>query len=174
MNQISKYDVHIGNKKNGFYTFAYSLGNDFFELFPEPPVRDGNLEVQLELEKRTDLLIFDFTINGHLSIVCDNCLEYFQSPVKLMTKQFVKMGDYYEELDDTMVSIPRNNEKINVAQWLFEAIILSLPIRKIHPLDENGKSFCNPEMIEKIESFSHNKNQIEKDPRWDKLTTLLN
>ncbi len=174
MNPISKYDVYFGGKQNGFYSFTYDLGNDFFTLFPDPPVHEGNLTAHLKLEKKSNLLILDFEISGHLSLICDNCLESFLSPVSLTAKQFVKLGDNYEELDETTVSIPRNNEKINIAQWIFETIALSIPIRKVHPLDKNGNPTCNPEMLQKIENLSYNKNQTEKDPRWDKLTTLLN
>ncbi len=173
MNPISKYDVYFGGKKNGYYSFSYDLGNDFFELFPDPPVREGSLTVYLELEKKTNLLVLDFQINGHLSMVCDDCLESFLSPIELSFRQFVKLSDSYEELDDATVSVPRNNEKINVAQWLFEAIVLNIPIRRVHPLDETGQSTCNADMIKKIKNLSH-ENQIEKDPRWDKLTALLN
>jgi uncharacterized metal-binding protein YceD (DUF177 family) len=93
-------------------------------------------------------------------MVCDNCLETFLSPILLTAKQFVKLGNNYEELDDTTVSIPRNSEKINIAQWIFETIALSIPIRKVHPLDKNGNPTCNPEMLQKIKNLSH-KNQIE-------------
>ena len=130
MNPISKYDVYFGGKQNGFYSFTYDLGNVFFALFPDPPVHEGNLIVHLELEKKSNLLILDFKISGHLVSVCDNCLEPFSSSVSLTAKQFVKMDDSYEELDDATVSIPRNSEKINIAQWLFETIALSIPIRK--------------------------------------------
>ncbi|MCD6365990.1 MAG: DUF177 domain-containing protein [Bacteroidales bacterium] len=173
MNPISKYDVYFGGKQNGFYSFTYDLGNDFFTLFPNLPVREGSLTAHLELEKKSNLLILDFKITGRLIFVCDNCLESFSSSVSLTAKQFVKLDDNYEELDDTTISIPRNSEKINIAQWVFEAIALSIPIRKVHPLDKNGNPTCNPEMLQKIETLSH-KNQIEKDPRWDKLTALLN
>ena len=142
-------------------------------MFPDPPVREGSLTVYLELEKKTNLLVLDFQINGHLSMICDDCLEPFLSPVELSFRQFVKLSDGYEELDDTMVSISRNNEKINVAQWLFEAIVLNIPIRRVHPLDETGQPTCDADMIKKIKNLSH-ENQIEKDPRWDKLTALLN
>ena len=173
MNPISIYDVFFGGKPDGFYSFTYDLGNDFFTLFPDAPVQEGNLKVHLTMEKKSSLLILDFNIIGHLFLICDNCLEKFSSPLELSFKQYIKLGNTYEELDDVTISIPRNVDKVNVAQWLYEAIVLSIPMRHIHPVDKNGHSTCNPEMIKKIKDYS-NKNNIEKDPRWDKLTALLN
>jgi len=169
MNPIWKYDVYFGGKPNGFYSFAYDLGNDFFTLFPDAPVQEGNLTVHLNMEKKSNLLVLDFNITGHLSLICDNCLEKFPSPLELSFKQYVKLENTYEELDDATVSIPRNVEKINVAQWLYEAIVLSIPMRHVHPIDKNGHPTCNPEMIKEIRNYS-NKNQTNKDPRCDKLT----
>ncbi len=173
MNPISKYNVYFGGKPNGFYSFTYDIGNDFFTLFPDSPIQEGNLTIHLNMEKKSNILVLDFNITGHLFLICDNCLEKFTSPLELSFKQYVKLESTYEEIDDITISIPRNVEKINVAHWIYETIVLSIPMRHVHPLDKNGHPTCNPEMIKKIKNYS-NKNKTEKDPRWDKLTTLLN
>ncbi|HIE16395.1 MAG TPA: DUF177 domain-containing protein [Bacteroidales bacterium] len=173
MVSIAEYDIYFSGKSNGFYSFDYIIGNDFFKLFPKPPIEEGTLNVHLQMEKKQKLLIFDFKITGEIALVCDNCLEKFMSPVLLTAKQYVKLGQIYEELDEVTISIPHSEEKINVAQWIYETIVLSIPIRRVHPLDENGHPTCNPDMIKRIKDLSQT-NQIKKDSRWDKLTTLLN
>lgn len=174
MNQILIYDIHFGEKKDGFYSFSFILEDDFFELFPHPSVKQGSLFTEIQMEKKTNLLIFQFTIKGHVHLTCDRCLDDFEYPINITFSQYVKFGNQYEELDNATVSIPRNQKKINVAQWLYELIELNLPFQRIHPQNRNEKSECNIEMVNKLNILSNQKNQIEKDSRWEKLNTLLN
>ncbi len=174
MNPFLTYDIHFGGKKDGIYPFSFTLENKFFELFPQPSVNEGMLSVDFQMEKKTNLLIFQFNIKGTVNLICDRCLDTFQHALNVSAKQYVKFADQYEELDNTTISIPRNQEKINTAQWIYELIELNIPYQRIHPNDSKGKSGCNTEMINKINNLSNQKSQIEKDPRWEKLNTLLN
>jgi len=58
---------------------------------------------------------------------------------------------------------------------LYEFIHLALPIRRVHPLDKNGKVDCNPEMIKKLNKLLiTEEKQNNTDSRWDKLKKLIN
>jgi uncharacterized metal-binding protein YceD (DUF177 family) len=50
--------------------------------------------------------------------------------------------------------------------------MLALPIRKIHPNDSDGKSKCNPAMLQKLNDLRAE--EPESDPRWDQLKKLMN
>jgi uncharacterized metal-binding protein YceD (DUF177 family) len=46
-----------------------------------------------------------------------------------------------------------------------------VPIRKVHPDDENGESTCDPEIIKRI--TTEEKEESEGvDPRWEALKNL--
>ena len=47
-----------------------------------------------------------------------------------------------------------------------------LPIQKVHPDDENGKSTCDPDMLKKIREHMVIDENIT-DPRWDELKNLV-
>ena len=50
-------------------------------------------------------------------------------------------------------------------------IILNLPNRRQHPLDENGESTCNKEMVDLVNKYTEVKEK-SSDPRWDALKDL--
>jgi len=52
---------------------------------------------------------------------------------------------------------------------LYEYVHLLLPIRRVHPEDEKGKSACDPEIIRLLEASPR---PSEPDPRWEILNTL--
>jgi uncharacterized metal-binding protein YceD (DUF177 family) len=83
----------------------------------------------------------------------------------------VKLGSKWDDDDPDLLSIPADEHELDIKQYLYEFLHLSLSLQRVHPADENGKSTCNPEMIKKINEHAVNK---ETDPRWDKLKKLMN
>jgi uncharacterized metal-binding protein YceD (DUF177 family) len=61
--------------------------------------------------------------------------------------------------------IGRSESILDFSSWIFEFITLCLPIQRVHGEDENGKSYCNPTVIE----FLENQNKNATNPIWDKL-----
>ena len=81
----------------------------------------------------------------------------------------VKFGDSYYEESDEVVVIPETEHKLNVSQYIYEFINLLLPIKRVHPNDEQGMSKCNPEILDRLKSAEEDETT---DPRWDVLKLL--
>ena len=69
--------------------------------------------------------------------------------------------------------IPEGSYQINVAQHIYETIVLSLPLKKIHPGIKNGT--LKSDILEKLKALEPKKNNSDGsiDPRWNKLKDLL-
>jgi uncharacterized metal-binding protein YceD (DUF177 family) len=59
--------------------------------------------------------------------------------------------------------------QIDLSIYLFEYVVLLLPIKKTHPDDENGNTTCNPDIIKRINQHS----EPEPDSRWEGLKGLI-
>jgi len=174
MVKIDFFDIEVSNRKNGTYKFSYVLEDDFFKLFENSLIEHGVLEVALELVKKNKILKFIYTIKGEIELVCDRCLGTFMHPVDIKNIQYVKIGEEYKEVDERTIIIPSTWEKVNVAQWLYEDAALTIPYRKVHPLDEEGKSKCNVEMLKILDNYLVKDAEVmQEDPRWNKLKSLL-
>ena len=92
---------------------------------------------------------------------------------------YIKFGAEAEELNDDVIVLPLEDNQINVAQYLYELIILGLPIKHVHPDDENGNSTCNPEMLDKLNEYLVDEVDEDEevnqpiDERWSELKKLL-
>ena len=84
----------------------------------------------------------------------------------------VKFGSSDYESDEILV-IPEGSYQINVAQYIYEMIVLSLPIKRIHPGIKNGT--LKNDILEKLKSLEPKENKLDGsiDPRWNKLKDLL-
>ncbi len=176
MVKYSDFDIEIESRKNGTYKFSYVLEDEFFAFFEKSLIEHGRLEVDLEFVKKNKLLEFIYTIKGEIELVCDRCLDTFMHPVDVKNVQYVKIGDEYKEIDEQTIMIPSSWQKVNVAQWLYEDAALTIPYRKVHPLDENGNSTCNPEMLKILDKYAVEEadDEVYEDPRWSELKKLLN
>jgi len=73
--------------------------------------------------------------------------------------------------DPDMLSMPADENELDMAQYFYEYIHLALPLQRVHPTDKKGQSTCNPEMIRRLIEHS---SSGETDPRWDELKKLMN
>lgn len=169
------YTIPFRGLKEGKHQYEYSIEDKFFEAFPEGEIREGRLQVGLELIKRSTGLETEFTITGSVKVPCDRCLEEFIYPIEYCGKLFFEFGQESGEVTDELVMLSPADDELDVSQYIYEFINLSLPLQKVHPVDFEGNSLCNQEMINRLNNISNDNNDEEKDdPRWDKLKDLIN
>ena len=85
----------------------------------------------------------------------------------------VKFGKAQDENDPDIIAVPADEPDLDMRQYFYEYILLSLPIRRVHPDDKDGNSTCDPEMLKKLKEHIV-RNESEPDPRWDDLKKLMN
>ncbi len=172
MKPLDEYEIPFYGLKEGMYEYDFDVKSEFFEYFNHPDFRNGKLKAKVLLHRKPQLLELSFIIHGSIKLICDRCLDEFMNPVDTDGKLYVRFGNNFEELDDNIIVIPIEEKRINIAQYIYEFIVLSLPVKRIHPVKENGKSDCNPEMLRKIAEYS-SKNIEKIDPRWDNLKKIM-
>jgi DUF177 domain-containing protein len=165
------YSIPLAGLKEGRYTYNFEIGDDFFEAFEGSEIKKGKLVAEVMLERRSTHIQLDIVIKGKAEVVCDRCLEKFYMPLSCANRLFVKQGKQWEEADPDMITIPLDENEIDLSQFFYEYIHLALPIKRIHPEDKNGRSSCDPEMIRRLEHHLVAGEHIS-DPRWDELKKL--
>ncbi|MCU0455392.1 MAG: DUF177 domain-containing protein [Bacteroidales bacterium] len=167
------YSIPIGGLKEGTYTYDFTIGREFFEGFEESEVREGSGSVTVLADKRTSHLDLTIVISGTVMISCDRCLGMFSHPVECTNRLLVKFGKNLEESDPDIISVPRDENELDMAQYFYEYIMLALPIQRVHPPDSKGRSTCDPGMMLKLHEHEVSGEETA-DPRWDELRKLIN
>ena len=85
----------------------------------------------------------------------------------------VKFGQVSETISDEIITLSEGTYQINVAQYLYEMIILAVPPKRVHPGIEDGT--LQSEIVDKLRALEPREESLngEKDPRWNKLKDLL-
>jgi len=180
VDRLKDYSISFKGLKDGMHVFEYQIGASFFGLFEEPLVESGDLNAVVTLNKSQKLLVVDFDIKGTVNSICDKCLGPIEISVESSERIYFNFGIEYAEQSEEIIVLPYEEHQINVAQWLYEFTIVSLPLRHVHPDDENGNPTCNAQMLEKLDEYLVGDERISKekkdisDPRWDALKKLMN
>jgi uncharacterized metal-binding protein YceD (DUF177 family) len=169
------YALRISGLGEGEHHFSFELDQKFFASFDHPDVQNGTVRTEAVLEKKPGFMAIHFTMKGEVELECDRCLDYFSAAIQASQTIFVKVGETPGELEDDVIMIGKDEHEIEVGQIMYEYIILSLPVQRVHPEDVSGESTCNPEMIKRLNDFSSTgmrKNE-KADPRWDALKDII-
>ena len=172
MKYLKQYCIPITELKQEVYSFDFNVNEKFFEQFENSEIKKGNADVNITLTKNSQNIILTFNIKGSVNVMCDRCLDFFDLPLNIKEKLFFVFSKEKESFSHDFIVLNINDNKINVAQYIYEFIILNLPIKKNHPNDEFGNSTCNKKMLEKLSSYTQKK-ETEIDPRWNKLKNLI-
>ena len=157
--------------KEGKHQFEYQIDKKFFEAFQYDEFNDVDVKVELSFVKKATMLELEFQFNGNVTVSCDISNELFNQPISDKFKLIVKFGDEYNDERDDILVIPHTEFQINIAQYIYESIILSVPSKRVHPNVINGS--LKSEVIEKLKELEIKEIKIENiDPRWDKLKDL--
>ena len=171
-----RYRIPFKGLKEGEHTFDFDIDRSFFENFSKSEIREGDLHVRIVLQKSLRLLTLDFIIDGTVRLPCDRCLDEFDMPVSFKETLYIKFGDKRYEESANILVISEDDSSLDVSQYLYEYTHLALPIRRVHPDDENGHPTCNPVMIKKLEQLSSDtgkKEDMETDQRWSVLRNFI-
>lgn len=173
MDKLRNYDVSFSGLKNGKHIFHFETDHAFFQLFDtEQEFSDPKISVEVLLDKHTTFLEFYIKTKGDVELVCDITSQPFRHPIENEIKVLVKFGEEYDDSDEEVIQIPMQDHAFNIAQLIYEDVVLSIPMKKISP-DVSDEDL---EILERFSPESKRKIEEEKtqdsDPRWDALRKL--
>ena len=176
MKPLKQFSIPFTGLKIGKHQFDFEIDNSFFDAYEYSLVKQGELKVDVELDKQETMLILKIHIAGTIKLDCDKCLSEFDAPINVTERQIVKFAEDDLESDDLeIIMLNKKESTIDIADILYEFITVSVPYIKICEQNGNGVQ-CDKEMIERLENLSSPSQQEEKtisdDPRWDALKKL--
>jgi uncharacterized metal-binding protein YceD (DUF177 family) len=123
--------------------------------------------------KKVTQMSFAITISGFIEVQCDRCLDCFPLEINFKGNLYAKFSGTAGEYDGEVIVLDPEEGEIDLKQYLFESISLSIPFRKIHPPDRNNKPTCNGEMLARLEEHIVS-GESKNNPLRDKLKDLRN
>lgn len=177
MNRTKEFLIPFVGLKLGKHHFEYQINNAFFENFDYDEFQNSDIKVAVVLDKRSNMLEFDFKHKGTVNVPCDLTGEDFDLPIKGKMKLIVRFGEEFNNDNEELLILPFGEFEINIMQYIYEMIALSVPLKRVHPGVKDGS--LKTEALDKLKELQvkeevKTENKEENiDPRWDKLKQLL-
>ena len=187
MSKFELYNLVLKDINDETRVIEYDLDDAYFKKIDSPEVQRGNVKAKVSVHKKLNTFELQFQLDGSITIPCDRCLDDMEQPIHYKEKLQVKFGDKFAE-EDEIVIVPENEGAINVAWFLYEFIVLNIPIKHVHATGE-----CNKTMVVKLKKHitrqkddtdddnsslefddddDFTTEEVQTDPRWDGLQNI--
>ena len=173
MKDLKQFNIPFVGLSEGNHDFKYIIENEFFKYFNFDDFETANVEVLLSFFKKSNMLELVFKAKGTVEVPCDVTTELYHQKIKAKLPLVVKFGHEYNDDNEEILILSHDTYQLNVAQYIYEMIILAVPIKRVHPKVLDGT--MESETLKKLKELEI-KEEItaeEADPRWDKLKNLL-
>ncbi|ALM08531.1 DNA-binding protein [Sediminicola sp. YIK13] len=175
MTKHKEFAIPFSGLKQGKHEFEYKIKNEFFESFEYDDINGADINLWVTLNKMSTMLELEMDAKGTVNVNCDITNEPFDQKITSSLELVVKFGDEYNDENDEILIVPHGEHQINIAQYVYEMLVLAIPQKRVHPGVEDGT--LESEVIDKLEELQPKEVKENKgnntDPRWDALKKLL-
>ncbi len=170
MNVFSAYSIPIQGLKVGVHQYQYSIDGAFFRHFEDSPLETAAINFEVTLEKRSDMFLVDFVLQGTVGAICDRCTTAINLPVNGDFELIVKYGEAEDvEENDEVVFISREFSSLNLAKYLYEFTVLALPITNTFDCQSLPEPPCNWEILKFLKTEEE---EAKSNAIWEALRNL--
>ena len=169
-----EFNIPFSGLKQGKHNFNFSIDNTFFDSFGYDDFNSATIELNVVLNKMTTIMELGLEASGTVNVNCDLTSEPYDQPITSALELVVKFGEEYNNEDDEILILPHGEHQLNIAQYAYEMLVLSVPQKRVHPGIADGT--LKSEALEKLQELQPKEKRNDKeenDPRWDELKKLL-
>lgn len=144
MSKFGHYNIVLKDINDEVREYEFELTDDYFARIDSPEVKKGIVSARVSVKKKIGLYELGFWLDGVIQIPCDRCLDDMEQPIHHEDMLQVKLGSSWSE-ENEIVVVPETEGAINIAWFLYEFIVLNIPIKHVHATGE-----CNKMMVSKL------------------------
>ena len=166
MQALKQFSIPLKGLDVKVHQFTLKIDDKFFDLFEYSPYRSGLLTTEIEFEKKyDDNILLTFRTVGHVRTICDRCIAEIDFPLDFSFELIMKYDENEREEDDILYVHPEADE-IYVGKYIYDNIVIAMPIIKIIDCDELEPKPCDEEVLKHL---TIKKENSESNPFGDAL-----
>jgi uncharacterized metal-binding protein YceD (DUF177 family) len=169
-----EFEIPFSGLKAGKHQFDFQIDNAFFDSFQYDEFNGADIQVRAVLNKMSTMMELELEARGTVNLACDLTSEPYDQPIESGLELVIKFGEEYNDEDDEILVLPLGAHQFNIAQYIYEMLVLAVPTKRVHPGIEDGT--LDSEVLRKLEELRPKEVKSEEneiDPRWDALKGLL-
>ena len=179
MGETQRYAIPYKGLKPGCHEFRFEVDGSLFEEYQSTEIKDGRCEVTVGADRSESRIVLDVAITGYVIVECDRCLEDCRIPIDFEGQLVVKFSEEVHEYDGEVMWMLPGEDQVDLKQYIYESICLSLPYQRVHPDDSEGRSTCDPDMLSRFRIVSEEEfdrlcpgTETDGSSPWEKLKEI--
>jgi len=171
MRSNDDFNIEFAGLKLGHHNFDFHISETFFNNYNYCDFSLAEIKIDVALIKKTTIMELNIVARGNVRVKCDLTNEPYDQAIDNNIDLVVKFGNEFNNENDEILIIPHGEHKVNLAQYIYELTVLSVPAKRIHPgvIDGSLKS----EILNILEDLKPKENKKTADPRWEKLKKII-
>ena len=166
MSHGGHYTIYFKGLPQGVSTEDFVVDSAFLQSRPTFDLSGGPVACAIRVDRVGETFDLQLTLTGSVQTHCDRCLAPLEMSIEMSQHIVVKLGDQYEEVSDEEIIVPRHSPSLDCADLIYDLIVLSLPISRVHP-----DGACAEDMQAILDELDPTA-EVETDTRWAKLNAL--
>lgn len=165
MKRLKEYQIPFLGLKVATHHYQFTLTDAFFDAFEYSEIIHTSIEVEVELEKQSTMMVVDFKLKGWVELNCDRCGDAYKQEIASKERLIVKYGDETSSTDEDILILGTKESHLDLSQYLYEYAHLALPAKHVHATEEE----CNQEVLAVYKLYT-----VDNDDRdnWAELKNL--
>jgi uncharacterized metal-binding protein YceD (DUF177 family) len=152
MGNRREFEIAFVGLKPGVHEFRYEVDNKFFANYNQADFTNCHASIKLALEKNTSFMMLKFEIGGNVDVICDRCGNTLNMDLWDEFNMVVKQVENPEEMNESeedpdIFYISRTESHLNLADWIYEFVSLSIPYQRMCDEKEIGGPQCNKDIL---------------------------
>ena len=157
---MDTYKIDLLSSGLGGKSFEYDIDDDFFASI-DGLIQRGKIHTTVACLSAGSIYKFQIHSVGTVIVPCDRCLSDLELRIETTDVLNVKLGNEYADDGDCVV-VPEAEGYLDLAQFIYEFIALSMPLACCH---EPGK--CDDAMMHELSLHQFTRSEEEGGERTD-------
>jgi uncharacterized metal-binding protein YceD (DUF177 family) len=174
MHSRREYEIAFVGLKAGVHEFNYQITDRFFEAYQQQDFRRCEANIKLFLDKKNGFMLLKFEVAGKLEVICDRCgntlplelWDEFHILVKLVEDP-AQMNE--QEEDPDVYYLSKGESHLQIADWIYEFINLSIPVQRTCSEEKMGGPNCNQEVLALLKNLNSKEAKKKENQLWKGL-----
>jgi uncharacterized protein len=151
MDALREFSIPIKGLNNGKREFQFKINDAFFKNFEGSAIEEGEFDVHLIFDKKDSFIELTFNFDGTIRTECDRCTASIHLPYGDSHFLMVKYSIEEQEEDAEIVYISPEASHLNVAQYIYEFITISIPFHKTYDCENDNPKPCDTDILKRFD-----------------------
>ena len=168
------FEIAFVGLKPGIHEFNYELDDQFFREKGAEDLANVSANIKLLFEKNNGFMLLKFEVGGRTDVTCDRCGNPLKIDIWDEFKMLVKLVYNADEMnqqeeDPDVFYLSRTESHMDVSNWLYDFVLLSVPMQRMCAKEKMGGPQCNTEVLEKLKEMESRTMENNANTIWKGL-----